>query len=121
MTPGSTPPGRGSLMTPSNSGNALVAYDNNSTLSPTVTINQPGTSLEITLSSIVGTLRQKWRFLLLGCLIGLGVGVTYIAFVPTLYKSSARILIDKSASRYLQANRIADEPVFDDREIGSQI
>ena len=59
---------------------------------------------------------------MLGCLVGLVVGVAAVAaFVPTLYKSSARILIDKSANRYLQANRIADGPVFDDMETGSQV
>jgi succinoglycan biosynthesis transport protein ExoP len=54
-------------------------------------------------------------------LIGTAVGVAYIVLAPTLYKSAARILIDKSVSRYLQANKIAEELAFDDMETGSQI
>jgi succinoglycan biosynthesis transport protein ExoP len=51
----------------------------------------------------------------------LAVGAAYAIFVPTLYKASVRILLDKSISRYLQANKILDEPPFDEMEIGSQI
>ena len=47
--------------------------------------------------------------------------MVYIAFVPTLYKGSARILIDTSMGRYLQTNKIIDAPSFDDTQIGSQV
>ena len=75
----------------------------------------------ISITDIIGTLRRDWRFPLFGCLIGLTLAVLYIVFVPTLYKSSARILLDTSVNRYLQTNKIVDEPTFDDSEIGSQV
>ena len=51
---------------------------------------------------------------------GAGVGVSYfVAAAP--YKSSARILLDRSVNRYLQSNKIVDEPTFDETEIGSQV
>ncbi len=78
-----------------------------------------GPSLGIT--DILGTLRREWRLPLFGCLIGLALGVSYIVFVPTLYKSSARILLDRSVTRYLQTNKIVDDPTFDEAEIASQI
>jgi succinoglycan biosynthesis transport protein ExoP len=56
-----------------------------------------------------------------GCLIGLILGVSYVAFVPTLYKSSARILLDRSVTRYLQTNKIVDDPTYDEAEIASQV
>jgi len=56
-----------------------------------------------------------------GCLIGLAAATAYVLAVPTLYKSTARILIDKSANRFFQANKILDQPAFDDAETGSQI
>ena len=40
---------------------------------------------------------------------------------PPLYKSTSRIVIDKSVNRYLQTNKIVDDPVIDDGEVGSQI
>ena len=42
-------------------------------------------------------------------------------FVPALYKSSARILLDEERKSYLQTNKIVDEPTFDDTEIASQV
>jgi succinoglycan biosynthesis transport protein ExoP len=70
---------------------------------------------------ILGTLRREWRFPMIGCLIGLALGASYIAFVPTLYKSSARILLDRSVTKYLQTNKIAEDPTYDDVEIMSQL
>jgi polysaccharide biosynthesis transport protein len=81
----------------------------------------PAAGPAISISDILGTLRREWRFPLFGCLIGLTLGISYFLFVPTLYKSSARILLDRSVTRYLQTNKIADDPTFDDAEIASQV
>ena len=76
----------------------------------------------ISARDIVGTLRRAWRFPLFGCLIGLTLGVCYIIFVPTLYQSGARIMLDRSVTRYLQTNKIVDDPTsFDEAEIASQV
>jgi polysaccharide biosynthesis transport protein len=75
----------------------------------------------LSVAEIIVTLRRERRFLILGCLVGLVLAIGYVALVPTLYKSSARILLDRSITRYLQANKIADDPTFDDAEIASQI
>jgi succinoglycan biosynthesis transport protein ExoP len=75
----------------------------------------------IDIADILGTLRRKWLFPLFGCLIGLALAVSYIVFVQTPYKSSARILLDRTVNRYLQTNKILDEPTFDDTEIASQV
>src|SRR6266436_291098 len=75
----------------------------------------------ISARDILGTLRREWRFPLFGCLIGLTLGVSYVAFVPILYKSSARILLDRSVTKYLQTNKIVDDPTYDEAEIASQV
>jgi succinoglycan biosynthesis transport protein ExoP len=74
-------------------------------------------------AEILWILRREWRFPAFGCLIGLILAVFYIVFVPSasLYKSSARILLDRSVNRYLQTNKIVNEPSIDDTEIGSQV
>jgi polysaccharide biosynthesis transport protein len=108
-------------MAASSDKNAVNIYDDNFA-PPTTVAHQTLVNRDVDIANIVGILRRRWLFPVLGCLVGLVVGVAAIAaFVPTLYKSSARILIDKSANRYLQANRIADGPVFDDMETGSQV
>src|SRR5882672_7300439 len=75
----------------------------------------------ISARDILGALRRAWRFPLFGCLIGLTLGVFYIIFVPTLYKSSSRIMLDRSVTRYLQTNKIVDDPTYDEAEIASQV
>jgi succinoglycan biosynthesis transport protein ExoP len=67
------------------------------------------------------TLRREWRFPAFGCLIGLVLAIGYLFAVPPLYKSTARILIDRSVNRYLQTNKIVDEPTFDEQELESQV
>src|SRR5258705_1537631 len=67
----------------------------------------------ISARDILGTLRRAWRFPLFGCFIGLTLGVFYIIFVPTLFKSSFRIILDRSLTRYLQSNKKFDEPTHD--------
>ena len=73
------------------------------------------------IATILATLRQEWRLPVFGCLICLILAVSYLLSAPTLYKSTARILVDRSINRYLQTNKIVDEPIFDDAEIGSQV
>src|SRR5216683_6470497 len=75
----------------------------------------------ISARDILGTLRREWWFPLFGCLTGLTLGVSYIIFVPTLYKSSARIMLDRSVTKYLQTNKIVDDPTYDEAEIASQV
>lgn len=79
-----------------------------------------GGSLE-GVAQILATLRRAWRLPVLGALIGLTIAVCYVALAPTLYKSTARIILDTSMGRYLQASKIADAPFFDDAQMASQI
>jgi polysaccharide biosynthesis transport protein len=79
--------------------------------------NGPGISITDTL----WTLRRAWYVPVVGCLMGLMLGISYVVTVPTPYKSTARILIDRGLNRYLQSNKIVDEPTFDDAEISTQV
>ena len=74
----------------------------------------------IGVTDILETLRRSWRFPLYGFLIGLALAAVYFVTVPNPYKSSARVLVDRSMSRYLQNNKIVDQPTFDEAEVGSQ-
>ena len=71
-------------------------------------------------TDILETLRRSWRFPLYGFLIGLALAAVYFITVSNPYKSSARVLVDRSMSRYLQNNKIVDQPTFDEAEVGSQ-
>lgn len=79
------------------------------------------TSLSANIAYVVSVLRRGWRWPFFGLLLGLALGVAYLIYVPALYKSSARILLDRSEKRYLQTNNVLDEPILDETETGSQI
>ena len=83
--------------------------------------NTPPGSPAITAADILLILRRAWYLPVVGCLIGLAMASAYVIFKPPLYKSTARVLIDRSVNRFLQANKILDLPSFDDGETGSQI
>jgi succinoglycan biosynthesis transport protein ExoP len=73
------------------------------------------------LSDMRWVLRRGWMLPVVGALLGLALASTLLLFVPEVYRSSARILLDRSVNRYLQSSKIVDEPTFDDTDIGSQI
>ena len=74
----------------------------------------PARGSSINIPEILETLRRGWRYPVYGCLIGLAVASTYVVLAKVPYKSSARILIDRSVNRYLQTNKIIDQPTFDE-------
>src|SRR5262245_41349795 len=83
---------------------------------------EPSGGFPISITDILGALRRGWLFPIFGCLIGLALGLSYIQIAaPALYKSSARILVDRSMNRFLQTNKILDEPIFDQAEMESQV
>lgn len=75
----------------------------------------------INITEVLEMLRRGWRFPIYGCLIGLALASAYVVTAKVPYKSSARILIDRSVNRYLQTNKIIDQPTFDESEIASQV
>lgn len=80
-----------------------------------------GARPSIGLMDIFESLRRGWRFPLYGLVAGLALASLAYIYIPTPYKSSARILVDRSVTRYLQTTKIADQPTFDEGEIGSQV
>jgi succinoglycan biosynthesis transport protein ExoP len=101
--------------------NALRAHTNPNPPTPAAThlSSAPGYS---EVQSILGILLRKWPYLLVGACAGLAIGFMLVAvFLPTLYKSSARIMIDRSVNRFLETSKIAVGPKFDDMETGSQL
>lgn len=80
-----------------------------------------GARSTISIADILQTLRRGWRYPAYGLMIGIAAAAAYVVTVKVPYKSSARILIDRSVSRYLQTNKIVDQPTFDESEIASQI
>src|SRR5712672_698960 len=81
----------------------------------------PSAGSAINVREALWTLRRDWHLPVFGCLLGLTLAISYTLLITTPYKSSARILLDSSVKRYLQTNKIIDEPSFDQADIVSQV
>lgn len=75
---------------------------------------------QFNLSDIRWILRRAWLFPVVGTLIGLLLALTAIGFMPQLYTSTARIIVDRSVNRFLQDSKILDQPTLDDVDMAGQ-
>ena len=72
--------------------------------------------------NIRGTLRRRWRYLIVGCLIGLTLALAYIALATRLYTSTASILSDTRMNQNLQSQKIIENtPPLDTSLVDSQV
>jgi len=98
----------------------MVAMSDNFSIPPDY-VQPANLGSDLSLADARWIVWRGWRLPATGALIGLALAATYLLFVPEVYKSSARILLDRSVNRYLQSSKISDEPTFDDTDIGGQI
>jgi succinoglycan biosynthesis transport protein ExoP len=70
---------------------------------------------------ILETLRRRWRFLIVGCLIGLTLALAYIALATRLYTSTASILSDTRMNQNLQTQKIVESTPIDSSIVNSQV
>jgi polysaccharide biosynthesis transport protein len=70
---------------------------------------------------ILETLRRRWRFLIVGCLIGLTLALAYIALATRLYTSTASILSDTRMNQNLQTQKIVETTPIDSSIVNSQV
>jgi succinoglycan biosynthesis transport protein ExoP len=75
----------------------------------------------IGIPEILGTLRRRWRFLIVGCLIGLTLALAYIALATRLYTSTASILSDTRMNQNLQTQKIVESTPIDSSIVNSQV
>jgi len=75
---------------------------------------------ELKFSDVRWILRRGWWLPVVGAVLGLIAALIVAAMLPQLYTSSARILVDRSVNRFLQTNKILDEPTFDDVDMAGQ-
>ncbi len=75
----------------------------------------------VSAGDVLFALRRSWMYPVLGCLIGLTLAAFYISTVPSLYQSTATILVDRGVHRYLQTNKLITEPIFDHMDLATPV
>ncbi len=65
-------------------------------------------------SDLVGIARRGWLFIVAGMTFGLVCALVASSTMPPVYKASSRIVFEKTLPRYMQTNKVSNEPIIDD-------
>lgn len=73
------------------------------------------------IADLVGIARRGWFFIVAGAIVGLLAGYTILSSLSPVYKASSRIVFERTLSRYLQSQKITNEPLIEDADTLGQI
>src|SRR6266404_5119668 len=73
------------------------------------------------MADLVGIARRGWFYMVAGTILGLLAGYAVLSNLSPVYKASSRIAFERTLSRYLQSNKITNEPLIDDSDTLGQI
>ena len=65
-------------------------------------------------ADIVGIVRRGWIFIVAGTALGFICALMIISMMPANYRASSRITFERTLSRYMQTNKVTNEPIIDD-------
>jgi succinoglycan biosynthesis transport protein ExoP len=78
-------------------------------------------SVQPDIADIVGIARRGWFFIIAGMAFGLLGAFAVLYNLPPIYKASSRIAFERTQSRYLQSNKVTNEPLIEDSDTLGQI
>src|SRR4051812_16041924 len=73
------------------------------------------------IADLVGIARRGWFFIIAGGIVGLLGAYAVLSNLAPVYKASSRIAFERTLSRYLQSNKITNEPLIEDADTLGQI
>ena len=65
-------------------------------------------------SDLVGIARRGWLYIVAGTIFGLVCALVVLSTMPPVYKASSRIAFERTLPRYMQTNKVSNEPIIDD-------
>jgi polysaccharide biosynthesis transport protein len=66
------------------------------------------------IADLLGIARRGWLFIVGGTTFGIICALVILSYIPPLYKASSRIVFERTLPRYLQTNKVTNEPVIED-------
>jgi polysaccharide biosynthesis transport protein len=66
------------------------------------------------IADLFGIARRGWLFIVGGTIFGLVCAMMLLSTMPPVYKASSRIAFEKTLARYMQSNKVSNEPIIDD-------
>jgi len=73
------------------------------------------------ISDLLGIARRGWLLIVASTLFGLICAILLLSTMPPVYKASSRIAFEKTLARYMQTNKVSNEPIIDDYDTLGQI
>jgi succinoglycan biosynthesis transport protein ExoP len=66
------------------------------------------------IADLLGIALRGWLFIVAGTAFGLICALMIISTIPPIYKASSRIAFERTVPRYMQTNKVSNEPIIDD-------
>src|SRR5882757_8644039 len=66
------------------------------------------------IADLVGIARRGWLFIVAGTIFGLICALMILSTIPPVYKANSRIVFERTLPRYLQTNKVTNEPIIED-------
>jgi polysaccharide biosynthesis transport protein len=66
------------------------------------------------IADLLGIARRGWLFIVAGTAFGLICALMILSAIPPIYKASSRIAFERTLPRYMQSNKVSNEPIIDD-------
>ena len=63
---------------------------------------------------LLGIALRGWLFIVAGPIFGLICALAITSVIPPTYKASSRIVFERTLPRYMQTNKVTNEPIIDD-------
>lgn len=82
---------------------------------------RPSGGAQPDLADLAGIARRGWYYLVGGTILGLLAAFAVLSTMPPVYKASSRIAFEKTLARYMQTNKVSNEPIIDDYDTMGQI
>src|ERR1700730_10986202 len=69
---------------------------------------------QLAIADVLGIPLRGWLFIVAGGAFGLVCALIALFIIPPTYKASSRIAFERTTPRYMQTNKVTNEPIIDD-------
>src|SRR5438046_5451186 len=66
------------------------------------------------MADLAGIAGRGWYYMVTGTILGLLAALAVLSTMPPVYKASSRIAFERSQARYMQTNKVSNEPTIED-------
>jgi succinoglycan biosynthesis transport protein ExoP len=66
------------------------------------------------IADLLGIARRGWLFIVAGTTFGLICAFMILSTMPPVYKANSRIVFERTLPRYLQTNKVTNDPIIED-------